>query len=151
LTLPEGKQLDVQLIVGTMSGGEQVMLHTRGDVCVYRNHDCALCEDPGAAGQIDDTSLVLGRGAQLQASPNPFRKATTLVLQAPAAEEATVEIYDLRGRVVCTVFQGSLDGGDQQWAWDGKDANGAPVASGIYFYRVTTATTSRVHKLVRMK
>jgi hypothetical protein len=151
LTLPAGKQLDVQLTIGTMTGSSQVELRDKDDLCVYHNHDDSLCGDSEGRVVIDDSSLVLSRGAQLLASPNPFRKSTTLVLRAPVTDEVVVEIYDLRGRVVRTMYRGPLQTDEQQWSWDGMDASGTPVASGIYFYRVTTATTSRVHKLVRMK
>jgi len=156
LLLPEDKQLQVQLTLGSMSGQATVELRSKRDKCIYKSDDDDACE-PQDEEEPDDSDLV--RGPQtllrtdltLQASPNPFQAGTILFLNAVRSASATVEIYDLRGRVVRVLHQGSVRPGQQQWTWDGADAQGVPVASGVYFYRVSTPQSSTVHKLIRMK
>ncbi len=59
-----------------------------------------------------------------------------------------LQVIDIRGRKIRTLWQGSLDSGDQQLLWDGKDDNGKGVSSGIYLYQVTTAGSMVSGKMV---
>jgi hypothetical protein len=72
--------------------------------------------------------------------------ATVTVGGAPV--ESEVAIYDVAGRRVKTVARGRFADAVGVVKWDGRDNNGAPVASGIYFVRVTTAQSTHVRKLV---
>ncbi len=64
--------------------------------------------------------------------PNPFNPSTELrfVLDRDVAVELTV--FDLSGRRVRTLVDGSLDAGEHTARWNGRDARGMPVASGAY-------------------
>ena len=52
--------------------------------------------------------------------------------------EATVQIFDVGGRLVKEVFVGLASQGLNTVHWDGTDASGRAVSSGIYFYRFST-------------
>ena len=62
-----------------------------------------------------------------------------------------ISIYDMLGQRVTTLVNGSLKGGDYQVEWRGEDANGSPVASGVYLCRLTTESAFDSHKLVLLK
>lgn len=69
--------------------------------------------------------------------PNPFNPRTTLRFALGVEGPVSVVIHDVRGRVVRTLADGAvLPAGPQEMVWDGKDATGAAVASGIYLARV---------------
>jgi hypothetical protein len=72
------------------------------------------------------------------AFPNPFNPRTTVKFRLPEAGHTVMEILDVRGRVVDTVFRGQLEAGEHGLAWDGQDRNGRNVAAGTYFARVRT-------------
>lgn len=78
--------------------------------------------------------------------PNPFNPVTTLrfTLDGPAA--ATVEVFDVRGRRVVTLFSGRLPAGPHELAW-----NAADQASGVYFVRLTAAGRAVTRRLVLLK
>ena len=69
-------------------------------------------------------------------APNPFNPRTTLRWQQTEAVDVTVEVFDLRGRRVATLWESRLQPGRHQVTWDGADAAGRPVASGTYVARV---------------
>jgi hypothetical protein len=65
--------------------------------------------------------------------PNPFNSSTALRFIMPAAAEITLDIYDIQGRKVRSLFAGRLASGEHQISWDGRDEGGYAVASGLYF------------------
>jgi len=79
-----------------------------------------------------DPTLPGSRGLLLGAEPNPARGAVTFALAADAAGEQRLEIHDLAGRLVRVVDRGWRGAERRHVAWDGRDAMGAPVPSGIY-------------------
>ena len=69
----------------------------------------------------------------------------------PSRAEVRLDLYNLLGRRVRTLFDGPLDGGYYSLAWDGTDQNGRQVASGIYFYRMTTSDFAQSRKMLLLK
>jgi flagellar hook assembly protein FlgD len=45
-------------------------------------------------------------------------------------------VFDLRGARVNTLLDGTLEAGERDVAWDGRDGQGRTVAAGVYFYRL---------------
>jgi hypothetical protein len=70
------------------------------------------------------------------ARPNPFNPETTIHFQMPQAATVALRVYDPAGRLVRTLVDGSLDGGAHQAIWDGRDAAGRAVSSGVYLYEL---------------
>ncbi|RMG23121.1 MAG: T9SS C-terminal target domain-containing protein [Methanobacteriota archaeon] len=72
--------------------------------------------------------------------PNPFNPTTTISFDLPHATRITLHVFDVNGRQVRTLAEGEFAAGSHQMVWDGRDDNGVPVASGVYFYRLTTGS-----------
>lgn len=70
-----------------------------------------------------------------------------LRLTLPGRSDVTVDIHDARGARVRRVFSGTLDGGERTLAWDGRDAQGRTVASGVYFVRALVNGKPLVEKV----
>ena len=68
--------------------------------------------------------------------PNPFSGATTIRFSAPQGSWATVDVYDVAGRRVATLFDGVVRDGSEEVRWDARDGRGEEAASGIYFIRM---------------
>ncbi len=73
----------------------------------------------------------------LSAYPNPFNPATTIAFILPQPATVQLDIFDLNGRLVTTIADGSFGVGRHQATWDGSNTNGEPVASGVYFCRLS--------------
>lgn len=89
---------------------------------------------------------VLGRNF-----PNPFNPSTTLSFSLPSEMVCKLEVYNVRGQKVKTLLNESLQSGRHTIVWDGKDANGKSVSSGVYFYRLDTPNRTQTSKMLLMK
>ena len=87
----------------------------------------------------------------LVAAPNPFREFTTLqVGRLPGGEgSATIDILDASGRLVCHLA--TTDAEVDKVGWNGRDAQGRPAASGIYYARVVRGAASASTRLVLLR
>ncbi|MBC8424799.1 M6 family metalloprotease domain-containing protein [bacterium] len=85
------------------------------------------------------------------ATPNPFNPSTTLKYHVPAgAREVGLSIYDQRGRLVRDL-DASAEGGWQERSWDGRDAAGRHMPSGLYFARFNVDGLLQIQKLALLK
>lgn len=87
----------------------------------------------------------------ITAYPNPFQSSTSFSIQSKAGAEAQLSIYNLKGQLVKSYALTVDAAGNAATAWDGTDANGNKVDSGIYHYRMNTANQTRTGKVILMK
>jgi hypothetical protein len=88
----------------------------------------------------------------LENYPNPFNPVTTIRYTLPAASSVTLAVYDVAGRLVRTLVKDSMrPAGVCETQWNGTDANGHAVASGVYFYKLTAGTETLTRKAVILK
>ncbi|MDH3197412.1 MAG: T9SS type A sorting domain-containing protein, partial [Candidatus Krumholzibacteria bacterium] len=83
-----------------------------------------------------------------QNRPNPFTASTELEIGLPAASAITIEVYDVAGRRVRALEVQGAGAGWQRVPFAGVDESGAPLASGVYFYRVTANGATVTRKMV---
>jgi alkaline phosphatase len=86
--------------------------------------------------------------------PNPFNPITTIRFELPLASPVYLGVYDLLGREVTRLVQGTQLPGFYESYWDGRDQNGRSVPSGIYIARLlvppTAGATSGYSKSIKM-
>ena len=93
------------------------------------------------------TAFVLGANY-----PNPFNPATTIpVSVAAGAGDVDLTIYNVLGQPVRHVWTGPLAAGEHRLAWDGRDAQGQPVAAGVYVVRLHQGNQTRIRKMVKIE
>jgi len=83
--------------------------------------------------------------------PNPFNPKTTLRFNIPGRTRVNLSIYDVSGRLVATLVDGLVNGGNHEVTWDGRDEGGRPIASGIYFSSLRSDEISLKRKMLLMK
>ncbi|MCI0452265.1 MAG: T9SS type A sorting domain-containing protein [Candidatus Latescibacteria bacterium] len=83
--------------------------------------------------------------------PNPFNPTTTIPFSLAARGPATVSVFDTSGRLVRTLVDETRAAGDHVVRWDGRDARGRSVASGVYFYRLVAGSVTESKKMVLLK
>jgi hypothetical protein len=86
----------------------------------------------------------------LSNSPNPGRRSTELEFDLAASERVELVIYDISGRLVRSLAKGTFNAGPHRVRWDGRDAAGRAMVSGIYFARLKGTRTQATHNLVWM-
>jgi hypothetical protein len=89
--------------------------------------------------------------ALAQNLPNPFNPQTTISFTHAERARATLSVYDVKGRLVRTLVDEMIGEGYQERVWDGKDASGSQVGSGVYFYRLTAGDKTLTKKMVFLK
>ena len=89
------------------------------------------CQAPVATRSIPGVGLGLP-----QNSPNPFNPSTTLRFHLPRAMDVEMAIVSVDGRLIDTLHAGTLPAGPYSLRWNGTDAGGRPVSSGIYYDRL---------------
>lgn len=83
--------------------------------------------------------------------PNPFSPSTSVRFVIPARAHVDLAVYDVAGRLVRRLVDGELDGGEHAVAWDGRDAAGADVASGVYFCRLNALATTQTGRMALVR
>ena len=103
-------------------------------------------EQPTSPAIPDELSLG-------QNYPNPFNPSTRIEIGIPEKyhEPVSLKIYNVRGQLVRTVFEGIKPAGFHSFAWDGTDERGTSVASGIYFARFVSHQAQLTRKMVLLK
>lgn len=104
------------------------------------------CSPPAAVGDGSDSP-----GLRAFVRPNPFNPATRITFSLARGEEVSVRVYTPAGRLVSTLFEGSLPRSVHTVHWDGRDGTGRAQAAGIYLYRIETEGASIGGKLVLQK
>ena len=92
----------------------------------------------------------------LQNYPNPFNPETWIPYQLAEDNSVSVSIYDTTGQLIRTLSLGFQSAGfynsrERAAYWDGRNAFGERVASGIYFYQLTTPSFQQTRRLVIVK
>jgi subtilisin family serine protease len=110
---------------------------------------------PGAVTGVND-GIALGLSFS-NVFPNPSQDMATfefvvnsVALSQGSSTPVRVRIIDVRGREVAEVT-GVAVPGPQRLTWDGRNSDGAPVAAGVYFARLTVGTTQLQKKFVRIE
>ncbi len=92
----------------------------------------------------------------LQNYPNPFNPETWIPYQLSEDSSVSVSIYDTTGKLIRTLSLGFQSAGfynsrERAAYWDGRNELGERVASGVYFYQLTTPSFQQTRRLVILK
>jgi hypothetical protein len=98
--------------------------------------------------EVDDVPVV---NSLSQNFPNPFNPTTTIRFGLRAKGHVSIKIYDVAGRLVKTLVDEVREAGYHDAVWDGTNNRNTGVASGVYFYRMSTADYLKTSKMVLMR
>jgi hypothetical protein len=125
-------------------GGGSIVEAGVDDVEILHFQDLGTgTEPPGWA----PTKFALG-----QNEPNPFNPATEIRFDLPRAARVQLRVYDLAGRLVRTLIDQEMQAGvDHRAVWNGRDASGHTVSSGVYLYRLQAGDLEETKRMVLLK
>jgi photosystem II stability/assembly factor-like uncharacterized protein len=118
------------------------------DNYLYAGTENGIYKVDMATVAIDDTPEIADVYSLDQNYPNPFNNQTVIEFSVSDTEHAIVELFDIKGRLVRTLFDGY---GPGRITWDGTDEAGESVSSGIYFYRLQTANKTEYRRMTFLK
>jgi len=87
----------------------------------------------------------------LQNRPNPFQSTTAVRFQVPGPTHVSLKVYDVSGRTVGTLVDGTRTAGLHEVVWDGRDDGGRNLATGVYFYRLQVGEYSETRKMLLVR
>lgn len=85
------------------------------------------------------------------AIPNPIATGANLSFQSIGLSPLTLSVYDTAGRLVRKQELGTLPAGSHTHYWDGRDGSGSPLASGVYFVRLSCAELQASTRVVLIR
>lgn len=88
---------------------------------------------------------------QLQIFPNPFAQSAGIRIELKEPGTARLDVYNLRGQKIKTIFDATLSAGDHLLNWDGRDEHGKPCSSGIYFLKLNYGGVATSSKMLLLK
>ncbi len=101
---------------------------------------------------VDENENVVDSYNLAQNFPNPFNPTTQISFQIPETDFASLTVFNVLGQEVKTLVNEKIVGGVNHTAqWDGTDINGSKVASGVYFYKLTSGNFTDIKKMVLLK
>jgi len=92
--------------------------------------------DP-TTGTIEQVGRIPGNFSLPQNYPNPFNASTTISYSLSKPADIRIEIFDILGRRVQTLFSGLQEAGEHTVNWRSGD-----VSSGVYYYRINSKESS---------
>jgi hypothetical protein len=105
------------------------------------------------AAEGKETPVIPDQLTLSQNYPNPFNPATTIQFGVPAnfRGRAELRIYNVKGELVRSLYEGAVTPGIHSYRWDGTNDNGRQVTSGIYFCRFVCGTERMTKKMVLLR
>jgi len=91
------------------------------------------------------------RYALHQNYPNPFNPFTIITYEIPNTGHVSLKVYDGSGKLVRTLVDDEQPAGSYQVEWNGRQDNQRPLASGIYYYQLTSGEFSQMRRMVLLK
>jgi hypothetical protein len=128
-----------------------------GAIYVIQNNRNPFVDHPEFVAMIYDSNAVASvedgtpaRSIRLRQNlPNPFSARTTIGFDLAQREQVALRIYDVTGRLVKTLADGSvLEPGSHHVEWNGCDQGGARLEAGLYFCRLTAGPASETRRMV---
>ena len=126
-------------------------LDAEGNLSAMSNLVSAIATFSIIADVDDDQDGLPDDYALDQNYPNPFNPTTTIAYALPEAGDVTLEVFNINGQVVSTLIDQRQPAGYHEVEWDGHNSNGAPAATGVYFYRLTTNDFVESKKMMLLK
>ncbi|SVE15872.1 uncharacterized protein METZ01_LOCUS468726, partial [marine metagenome] len=126
----------LQFKVWDASSNELIDVHAENDI---------VWQDLGVT-VVNLTALMPKTISLENAYPNPFNPVTTLNFALPESQDIMLQVYNLQGRVVETLIDGTVEAGYHSATW-----NADHHASGVYFVKMVSGEYISTQKLILLK
>ena len=113
-------------------------------IFIYDNNDSTSQKPPTPPPVAPPVTLG-------QNHPNPFNPTTTIEFSLTREMRVKLSVFDVGGQLIRTLTDRVYDAGDFSELWDGTNADGVRVRSGVYFYQIETVASTQTRKMVLLK
>ena len=134
-------QLDISWNVYTFDGF---------DGTASTNGPWSLTIDGGWALSVDNNTLP-EVFALHNNYPNPFNPITNIRYDVPEISDVNIDIFNIAGKKIKILVSSEHQPGRYKIQWNATNEQGAPVATGMYIYKIRANDFVSVKKLLLMK
>ncbi len=100
---------------------------------------------------VNDEVVIPNKSLTLSNYPNPFNPSTTISFDLSSPGKVNLDIYNIKGQFVKSLFKDNLNTGNHSISWNGTDEKDIAVSSGVYFARIIANGKSAYKKMVLVK
>ena len=129
---------------------EFVILEVNGASCQFALDDI-YWSGGGELMIVSTTNSLLEEFVLKDNYPNPFNPVTTLRYELAYNTNVKITIYDMMGRIVKTLVNGSQTAGYRSIEWNATNDRNEPVSAGLYLYTIQAKNYSQTKKMVLLK
>lgn len=83
--------------------------------------------------------------------PNPFNPSTSITYELDTAGLVSLKVFNLLGNEIATLVEEQKEAGHFTASWDGRDARGQNVSSGVYLYKIQAGNKVDSHKMLLLR
>jgi hypothetical protein len=147
---------DFEIVFGTTGGLKVIDIKEEmGDRLSWKLHRGNL-ERTGSLGMTlvsndPDDGLTPSEFHVSSNYPNPFNPSTMIDIETVEATDLMVSVFDAKGRMVNTLVNKYLEAGRYSVKWNGMDASGSSMPTGVYFIRVQSGLDMHTQKMILIK
>ncbi|MFZ1946927.1 MAG: FlgD immunoglobulin-like domain containing protein, partial [bacterium] len=105
----------------------------------------------GGVARVPEPKTPGWHWALFQNTPNPWAGSTEISFEVASSARVAMRVYNVTGQVVRTLVDEPRDPGRHAVSWDGRDAAGQRVASGVYFYKLAAGPYTATRKTIVVK
>jgi len=106
---------------------------------------------PTDVGDTEKVADVIKAVHLFQNYPNPFNPETRIRFELPARGRVKLRIYSVKGQLIRTLVEKDMAAGSHSILWDGRDDSDRAVASGVYFYSLSTPKVNESRKMILLR
>ncbi|MFC1544615.1 choice-of-anchor D domain-containing protein [Gemmatimonadota bacterium] len=141
-----GQKIEIKILVNNV-GVQLSGMHQDSLLIISNDSDqdtSVIFLNVNATQSVNESSLQ-------QNFPNPFNPSTTISYAVSSESLVSLNIYDIRGKLICQLVNRIHQSGTYSVNWDGRDRAGRPVSSGVYFYRLQSGEFAQTRKMMVLK
>lgn len=136
-------------VAGLPTSDARILVEARTPERVVTHHVSAEFAIEGDPSAVPDVTALLGR---VEVRPHPVRDGgATLRFALADAGSVELAIYDVNGRRIRSLVSGPVTAGLHEVPWDGRDADGNELSSGVYLYVLQTQEGRREGRITMLK
>jgi hypothetical protein len=106
---------------------------------------------PSSSVDIEHEPTLPGRFQLSQNYPNPFNASTSIQFSLPSRQPIVLSVHNILGQQVAVLLERTMSPGTHKITWDGKDASGREMPSGVYLYRLSAGSFAETRKMLMLK
>jgi len=145
---------DTGLVINSFAynrAAKELMINITGKDIMGEVGEVAIRGVPIPQDTTDGPPILPEAFALLQSYPNPFTPQMRIQYDLPERAPVQLRVYDVLGREVVVLIEEILPAGRHTARWDGRDASGKRVSSGVYFYHLRAGRFEAIKRMTIVK